>query len=98
MIESVFNFILNFIMSMVELLLIPLDLIISQFIPDLSEIITSINEYLNLSYTYISFIVDFTFLSSFAVNLLFSFMLFKLTVPVSAYVIKLALNWWKKLF
>lgn len=97
MINALLTGIMNLIIKLVGLLLAPIDLIISQFLPDLSSGISAIGAFFNLAKQYLGFAVSITGLSSTALSLIALYFVFKLTVPMLVYTVKLAIKWYDKL-
>ena len=97
---SLSNFIygiINIIISFISLLLIPIDNLILSFLPDLSNALTAIGNYLNIIAGGIGWAISLSGLSSATISLIVTYYVFKLTAPIGFYLIKLAVAWYNKL-
>lgn len=97
MINSILTGIINLIISLVSLILLPIDALILSILPDLSNAFTAIGSFLNLISSGIGWAVSLTGLSSATISLIVSYWTFTLTAPMLFYMIKLALSWYNKL-
>lgn len=94
MIALLFSKIFDFIISFVNLLLSPIDLIINQFLPDLSTALGYVNSMINLALNSISYVVSLTMLNPDLVAALYAYVLFLITVPITIRSIKLVIKWY----
>lgn len=97
MINSIIKGIMSLIMSLVSALLSPIDLLIEQFLPDLSVGISAIGAMLNYVSNFMGFIISATGLSSATLSLIVSYYTFKLTVPLLVHTVKTAIKWYNAL-
>lgn len=97
MINAIVNGIMSLIMSLVNVILSPIDLLISQFLPGLDNAFTAIASMLNYASQYLGWVIDLTGLSSETISLIVLFYTFKLTVPLLISTIKLAVKWYNAL-
>lgn len=97
MINAILTGIINLIISLVSLILLPIDALILSILPDLSNAFTAIGSFLNLISTGLGWAVSLTGLSSATISLIVSYWTFTLTAPMLFYMIKLALSWYNKL-
>lgn len=97
MINAIINGIMNLIVSLVSTLLKPIDLLILQFLPDLSNAFTAIGNMLNLASQYVGFAISITGLSNETLSLIVLYYTFKLTIPLMVSTIKSAIKWYDKL-
>lgn len=97
MINAILTGIMNMIMGLVSTLLSPIDSIISNFLPDLSNAISAIGSMFNLVGEYLGFAVSLTGLSSSALSLIVLYYTFKLTVPIMVSTMKTAIKWYNAL-
>lgn len=88
---------INLIIGFISLILTPIDNLILSFLPDLSNAFTSIGSYLSLIGSSIGWAISLSGLSSSAISLIIMYYVFKLTAPISFYLIKLAVAWYNKL-
>lgn len=97
MIKAILSGIIKLIISLVSLLLAPIDLLIQSVLPSLSNAFTAIGNFLNIISSSIGWAVSLTGLSSSAISLIVAYFVFKLTAPMLFYMIKLALAWYNRL-
>lgn len=89
--------ILDFVLFIVNLILSPLDFLISNFLPDLSNGLSYISSAFSSSLTYVGWIIDSSGLQQVTIILLVDYLIFKLTIPLQAYMVKLAVSWYNHL-
>lgn len=97
MINAILKGIISLIVGLVSLILTPIDNLILTALPDLSNALTAIGNFLNLISNGIGWAVSLTGLSNEALSLIVMYFTFKLTAPMLFYMIKLALSWYNKL-
>ena len=97
MINSILTGIFKLIISLVTLILTPIDNIILSLLPDLSNARTSIGNFFNLVGQSIGWSISLLGLSTETISLVVLYFTFKLTAPIMFYMIKLALSWYNKL-
>lgn len=97
MINAILKGIMSLIIGLVSILLKPIDLAIAAALPDLSQAISAVGKYFQLALQNIGFAISITGLSSTAISILILYYTFKLTLPLTFSVIKLALKWYDKL-
>ena len=97
MINALLTGIINIVLFLVNLILIPFDTLISTFLPDLSNALTSVAVMFDYALSYIGFAIDMIGLSDFAISLIVSYWIFKLSAPIVFSTIKMALNWYRTL-
>lgn len=97
MINKILLGIIKLIVSLVSILLTPIDNLIQSALPQLSSALTAIGNFLNLISNGIGWVISLTGLSSNAISLLVAYYTFILTAPMLFYMIKLALSWYNRL-
>lgn len=97
MINAIINGIMSLIISLVNIIMLPIDTLISSALPDLSNGINWINTFLNTCLTYIGWCIDFLCIPTDLINLVVLYLTFKLTYPLVVYTIKLAIKWYNAL-
>lgn len=97
MINAILQGIMSLIIGLVSVLLAPIDLAISAALPDLSNAISAVGSYFNLALQNIGFAISLTGLSNTAISIIILYYTFKLTLPVTFYLIKLAIKWYDKI-
>lgn len=97
MINAILKGIMKLIISLVSLLLSPIDIAIQSALPDLQNAINAIGQFFSLALQNIGFAISITGLSSTAISIIILYYTFKLTLPITFAVIKLAIKWYDKL-
>lgn len=97
MINAILTGIINLIISLVSLILLPIDALILSVLPDLSNAFTAIGSFLNIISSGIGWAVSLSGLSSATISLIVAYWTFTLTAPMLFYMIKLALAWYNRL-
>lgn len=95
MTSSVFNSLLYFVFGFINLLLYPINIFISSYLPDLNFALNSLSNFLTLFVSeYFSYILDFLFIPHQVIELTLSYLIFRLSVPLLVYGIKIAIKWY----
>lgn len=97
MIKAILNGIMSLIISLVSLVLAPIDVLIQSALPQLSSALTAVGNFLNIISSSIGWAISLTGLSANALSLIVIYYTFKLTAPMLFYMIKLALSWYNRL-
>lgn len=97
MINAIIKGIINLIIGLVDIVLLPIDALILQFLPDLSNAFTLVGDLFEYATNFLGFIVSMTGLSSTAISLIIAYYTFILTVPLLISTIKLAIKWYNAL-
>lgn len=97
MINALLTGIFKIIMVLVEVVLSPIDALISAAFPDLSVVISAIGTVFNYALSYINFLISCFGLSPLAIQILVLFYSFKLVVPFTVSAVKQAIKWYNAL-
>lgn len=97
MINAILKGIMKLIITLVNILLLPIDTLISTILPDLSNALTSIANFLNIALRSIGWVISLTGLSSNCISMIVLYFGFSLTAPMLFYLVKLALSWYNRL-
>lgn len=97
MINKLLMGIIKLIVSLVTVILSPIDALITSALPDLSNALTAVGSFFRLISNGIGWVVSVTGLSNETLSLIVMYFTFKLTAPMLFYMIKLALSWYNKL-
>lgn len=97
MIQAILNGIMNLIISLVQILLSPIDVLIGTLLPDLSTALTSVSNFFNLIGSGIGWMISALGLPSELLSLIVLYFTFKLTAPLLFSTIKLAIKWYDKI-
>lgn len=85
------------VVGLVYIILAPIDAMILEYLPDLSNAFTAVADMLNLIGQGIGWAISVTGLSSATITLIVAYYSFKLTAPMFMYMIKLVLAWYDKI-
>lgn len=94
---GIFNIVIGLVLLLVKIVLIPIDFLISQYVPALAQAFTAVGTYLTTIFTNIGWVLSITGIPAFAIGLIVAFWVFKLTLPVNVWAIKLAITWYNHL-
>ena len=97
MINAILKGIFKLVISLVSLLLGPIDSIISTALPSLQVGLNAIGQFLTLVTSSIGWVLSVFGLSSECLSLIVLYFTFKLTVPLAISTIKLAIRWYDKI-
>ena len=97
MINALLMGVINLIVGLVSLILTPIDNLIMELLPNLSNALTAVGSFLNLISNGIGWVISALGLSNETLSLIVLYFTFKLTAPMAFYMIKLALSWYNKL-
>lgn len=104
MIDTISNFlnsflqiILDLIIFLVNTILSPIDLLISGLVPNYADTTILITNMLNVALNYVNYVLDSVGFESITILLLVNYLIFKLTVPLQIWVVKVAIKWYDKL-
>lgn len=97
MINKILIGIIKLIVSLVSIILTPIDNLIQSALPQLSNAFTAIGNFLNIISSSIGWCISLTGLSSETISLIVAYFTFTLTAPMLFYMIKLALSWYNRL-
>lgn len=97
MINKILTGIIKFLISIVNVLIAPIDNLISQFLPSLSGAINAVGAFLNICTSSLGWVLSLFGLSSDCLSLLVIYFTFKLTAPIAFSTIKLAIKWYDKI-
>lgn len=97
MINAIMTGIMNLIIGLVSVLLKPIDLAISTLLPDLSTAFGAIGGFFNYVNQGLGWAISASCLSSETLSLIVLYFTFKLTAPMTFYLIKLALSWYNRI-
>lgn len=83
--------------SIVKIILLPIDLLLGALIPDYGNALNSVTEFFDMITTVIGWVISFSGIPAATLTLLASYLIFKYTVPVQVWFIKLAGKWYSRL-
>lgn len=97
MIKRIISGIFKLIIGLINVLLAPIDSLISSALPDLAAGINAVGSFLSLCMQSIGWVLSVFAIPSGALSLLILYYGFKLTLPLAVSTIKLAIRWYDKL-
>lgn len=97
MINALLTGIFNVIISLVDIIMSPIDSLIASSLPDVSSAISSIASLFKLITQSLGWGISLLGLSSTCLSIIVMYYVFKLTMPLAFSLIKSALAWYNKL-
>lgn len=97
MINAILTGIFNLVIGLVSIILAPIDLVITNLLPDLSNALDAVAQFFSVVAGGIGWAVSLTGLSASALSLIVAYFVFKLTAPMAFYMVKLAISWFRSL-
>lgn len=97
MIEAILKGIFTLIINLVNLLLYPIDALISNALPSLNDGLNMVSNFITWGCDGIRWAVSWTGLNSSVIALLVAYLTFNLTLPLAVSSIKLAIKWYHNL-
>lgn len=94
MIAAIFNTLFKLIISLVNVLLLPIDTIIQAAFPAVTDLLSSVNSMFNLGLSAIGWVIGLTCVPPLAIQLIVVYYTFILTVPLAISSIKLVIRWY----
>lgn len=94
MINKILTGVIKLIVSLVSILLSPIDNLITSALPDLSTALDSVSAFINLCMSSIGWVISLTGIPPTAISIIVTYFTFKLTAPLLFYFIKLAISWY----
>lgn len=97
MINAILTGIFNVIISLVNVLLTPIDALIASSLPSLDNAINAIGQLFATIGVSIGWGISLVGISSECIALIVAYFVFKLTLPIAFYLVKTAIAWYDKL-
>lgn len=97
MIRAIINGIFNLVLALVEVILAPIDSLITQFLPGLSDVLNYIGQFFNYILQFIPWICSWLHLPTWLITFVIAYYVFKLSVPLLVHTAKLAISWYNRL-
>lgn len=97
MIQAILSGVFKLVIGLVNLLLAPIDLLIDQFLPQVSEGLSYVSGFFNWVGNLLPWGVSWFGLDPFIISLFVAYVTFELTVPLMVHTVKLAIKWYDKL-
>lgn len=97
MINAILSGMLSLVIDLVDVILLPIDTLINQFLPDLATAIHTVEQFFDYILSFIPWICSWINFPSWFVTFVIAYFTFKLTVPLGVHTVKVALAWYDKL-
>lgn len=97
MINAIIKGIFKLVILLVNVILTPIDALINQFLPSLSDGISKVSAFFQWVSNLIPWGMSWFGLEPAVITLFVSFITFELTVPLLVHTVKLAIKWYDKL-
>lgn len=97
MINAIVKGIIKLIISLVSILLYPIDALIDSALPSLSNMISAVGTFLGICTSSIGWVLSCLGINGTIIGIIVVYYTFKLTAPLVVYAIKLAIKWYDKL-
>lgn len=91
----VFQAILYIVFTLIKLILLPFDLIIETFIPSVSNALETIGDFLVICAQSLGWAISASGIPYSAISLVATYFIFKLTLPLQMWFLKLAFKWYR---
>lgn len=97
MIKAFLTGIINLLISLVNIVLLPIDTIINDNIPVLTDAFNSINLLFDKLVDFVGWVVDASCLPPLAIEIIVSTLTAHLTIPFLVHAIKMVIKWYDKM-
>lgn len=97
MINNIGDLVLNIVITLVNIILLPINLLIRQYLPTIDNALQYLNDFIDELTRYLSWGVDSLCLPQPVIIIITDYLIFKLTFPYLVWFIKLALKWYNNL-
>ena len=97
MVKAIINGIFKLVMVLVNVLLLPIDQLISQLLPDVSACLNYISNFFDYIGNIVPWVISYLGVNEFVLNSSIAIITFILTVPLMVQAIKLAITWYDKI-
>lgn len=94
-ISSIFNIIMGIVFVLVKLVLFPIDVLIKNALPGLNEALGNVGDFLTLVGSGLGWAISAAGIPYSVIALIGTYYIFKLTLPINIWVIKLAIKWFR---
>lgn len=97
MINAIIKGIFSLVIALVSIILSPIDLLINQLLPSLSDSLGHISNFFGSLGNVVPFVVSYTGISSGMLTIYVDLIVFIFTLPYMIHAIKLAIKWFQSL-
>jgi len=96
-ITTIFNIVIALVLLLLKVILAPIDFLIAQALPQLDDAFNAVSYYITTILTNIGWFLSITGIPTAIIALVVAFWIFKLTVPLQIWLIKVAVSWYNAL-
>lgn len=97
MINAILNGLLDFVISLISVLLAPIDLLITNNIPAFADILQSFGDFISTILGFIPWILSWFHIPGALIAFVCTYFIAKLTISIVVHEVKLTLAWYRKL-
>ena len=97
MINAILKGIFKLVISLVSLLLTPIDALINSALPSVATGLDYVSNFINYIMGFFPFIKSWFNLPTLFIELIIAYWTFKLTIPLAIHTVKLAISWYDKI-
>lgn len=94
MINAIFNGFLKLIIMFIDLISTPINNVINEYLPQLSNVFTLLNQFIDFIIDIIVWVVSWFNFPPYFLTFLIGYYVFKLTVPLLIHNLKILAAWW----
>ena len=97
MINTILQGLISFIISLINIFLSPINALVSTYLPNVDQALTSIGNFLSICVSSIGWVISAFAIPSIVINLIVTYYTLVLTVPLLVHAVKLAVKWYHTL-
>ena len=97
MVNAILNGFFNVTISLINLLLLPIDNLINSTIPQFGDVLTSFANFLSYILGFIPWGLSWFHIPTAILSFIIYYIIAKITISASVHAVKLALAWWRTL-
>lgn len=95
--STALNVVFSLVSTFMKIILAPIDMLIVNYLPDVSDMIVKLREFLSLCFSFIGWVIDAFGIPSGAITLIISYFVLKYTIHMAVIGFKLIFGWVKSL-
>ena len=97
MIAKLLNAIFSLIISIVQIVLTPLELLIQAILPDLSDALSMVGDFFDYISQFSPIVISYTGLTPATISIIVGLIVATINIPITVEVIKFAVKWFRSL-
>lgn len=97
MINAILKGIFKLVISLVNILLTPIDTLINSVFPGISNVLNTVSDFFGQILGFIPYILSWFHLPDYFITFVIGYWVFKLSVPIVVHTVKLAIKWYDKI-